>query len=155
MALKEKLLSILDEIFKKNESLFLIDYIVSPDNKICITIDGDEGVTLNDCITVSREIEQNLDREEEDFSLEVMSPGATEPIKQERQYKKNIGKQLKIKTLDDGAYEGELTAVAPEGIKIKWKTREPKPIGKGKITVEKEKELSFATILEAKVKIKF
>ena len=61
-------------------------------------IDGDNGVLVEDCMFVSRAIEHNLDRETEDFSLEVSSVGATTPLVHKRQYKKHIGRILKIVT---------------------------------------------------------
>ena len=155
MELKLSVEALLEEVFENNTSLFLIDLKITPDHKITVIIDGDEGVTLDDCIKVSRHVEHNLDRERQDFSLEVMSPGATEPIINHRQYKKHIGRKLKIKTHQDESYEGNLTAVANDGIHLEWKTREPKPIGKGKVTVLKKKDILFSDILEARVKIIF
>src|SRR5690606_30312790 len=69
--LKEKVTALLEAALKENESLFLLDFSISPDHKIKIVLDGDQGVSLQDCMNVSRAIEHNLDREEEDFSLEV------------------------------------------------------------------------------------
>ncbi|MCX2681045.1 ribosome assembly cofactor RimP [Galbibacter sp. EGI 63066] len=152
--LKEKVATLLNEVFEENQSLFLIDSSVTPDNKVKIIIDGDQGVSLKDCIAVSRHIEHNLDREEVDFSLEVTSPGATEPVKHNRQFQKNVGRKFQVKTSEE-KYEGTLTQVAENGIQLEWKTREPKPIGKGKVTVKYEKEIPFADIVEAKVKITF
>ncbi len=155
MALKEKVEKLLQEAFIEHTSLFLIDLSVSPDNKIKVVIDGDEGVTLKDCISISRQVEHNLDREEQDFSLEVTSAGATEPIKNPRQYKKNLGRSLKVKTMDGTKVEGALTQVHEDSLVLTWKAREPKPIGKGKITVRKEQEIALSDIAEAKVIIKF
>ncbi|NER12689.1 ribosome assembly cofactor RimP [Leptobacterium flavescens] len=155
MAFKDKVQTLLDEAFDEYKSLFLIDFTISSDNKIRVIMDGDNGVTLDDCIKVSRHIEHNLDREEEDFSLEVMSPGATEPIKHNRQYAKNVGRKLEVKTLENEKFEGTLVNVAEEGVKLEWKAREPKPVGKGKITVVKEKEIPFSDIVEARVKVIF
>ena len=86
--LKEKVDKLLQAVLDDNPSLFLIDYNITNDNSIGILIDGDNGVTVEDCITVSRAIEHNLDREEHDFSLEVSSAGATTPFNTNRQYKK-------------------------------------------------------------------
>ncbi|MCM5662033.1 ribosome assembly cofactor RimP [Galbibacter mesophilus] len=152
--LKERVTTLLNEVFEEKKSLFLIDFSITPDNKIKVIVDGDNGVTLKDCIAVSRHVEHNLDREEMDFSLEVTSPGATEPIVNNRQYKKNIGRKFQITTAED-KFEGELTAVTDEGIHLHWKAREPKPVGKGKVTVKYEKEIPFADIVEAKVMITF
>ena len=72
-----------------------------------------------------------------------------------RQYKKNIGRNLKIKTKDGEKIEGELTAVTEDSFTLKWSAREPKPIGKGKVTVQKEATLPYKDIMEAKVMITF
>ncbi|ADV49350.1 ribosome assembly cofactor RimP [Cellulophaga sp. E16_2] len=151
---KEKVLELLEGALKENESIFLIDFTIGPANKISITLDGDTGVNLKDCIAINRAIESNLDREEEDFSLEVASVGATTPMVMPRQYKKNIGRELEVKTLG-GKFEGILTEANDQGITLEWKAREPKPIGKGKVTVQKKQEFIFSDIQEAKVIIKF
>ncbi|MFI2742059.1 ribosome assembly cofactor RimP [Zhouia sp. PK063] len=152
--LEEKVTQLLDEVLEKNPSLFLIDLTISADNKIKIIIDGDKGVTLEDCITVSRGIEHNLDREEEDFSLEVTSAGATAPMVNSRQYNKNIGRKLEVKTVEE-LLEGNLTAVTDETIVLTWKSREAKPVGKGKVTVTNERVIAFDDIVEARVIITF
>lgn len=152
--LKEKIESLLATFFEENQQLFLIDLKITPDNKITVIIDGDQGVTLNDCIAVSRHIEHNLNRDEVDFSLDVTSAGATAPIINNRQYAKNIGRVLKVATANQNL-EATLKEVLPEGIKLNWTAKEPKPVGKGKITVNKETTIPFGEILEAKVIIKF
>lgn len=152
--LKEKVTTLLEGALEENENIFLIDFSISSGNKINIILDGDNGVTLKECIAVSRAIEHNLDREEEDFSLEVASAGATSPLVMPRQYKKNIGRKLEVKTLDN-TFEGALTATSETGITLEWKAREPKPIGKGKVTVQKKQEITFSDIKEAKVVLKF
>ncbi len=155
MSLKEKVHALLEEALLANPSLFLIKNTMHSDNSIEIIIDGDQGVKVEDCIAVSRAIEHNLDREEEDFSLQVMSAGVSEGLTHKRQYVKNIGRKLKVKTLDAKVVEGELTATTDDTITLVWKTREPKPVGKGKVTVTKEAYLSYDQIKEAKVMITF
>lgn len=150
-----KVAELLNEVLEENKSLFLIDLSISQDNKIKVIIDGDHGVTVEDCISVSRAIENNLDREELDFSLEIMSAGVSEGLKIPRQFQKNIGRTIKVKTVEDSSFEGELTEVNDTGVILVWKAREPKPIGKGKVTVQKTAELSFENIKEAKVLVKF
>lgn len=145
---------LLEAALAENPSLFLIDLDISSTNHIKVIIDGDEGVKVEDCILVSRAIEGELDREEEDFSLEVLSAGVSEPLKLVRQYKKNLGRSLKVKTAEE-TFEGSLTNVDETAITLKWKAREPKPIGKGKITVEKKAEVPYTNIVEAKVMITF
>ena len=151
----KKVFDLLNEALEENTSLFLISATISVDNKIKVVVDGDEGVPLSECMRISRKIEHNLDREEEDFSLEVTTAGASEPLIMKRQYHKNIGRTLSVKLNDGTKIEGALTTVDEELINLSWKAREPKPIGKGKVTVKKEASIVFDDIKEAKVKIKF
>ncbi|MBS9460833.1 ribosome assembly cofactor RimP [Flagellimonas sp. 389] len=151
---KEKVTSLLDKALEEKPSLFLIDFTVENNNTIRVVLDGDEGVDLQDCMDVSRAIEHNLDREEEDFSLEVTSAGAASPLELPRQYKKNIGRKLMVKIADE-ELEGNLTQATEDKITLEWKAREPKPVGKGKVTVQKKREIAFSDIHEAKVILKF
>ncbi len=153
--MREKVLQLLEKALEDNKSLFLIDFTVTEANQIRITIDGDNGVTVEDCIAVSRAIEHNLDREETDFSLEVMSAGVSQPLQAPRQYKKNIGRKLQVKTQSGESIEAELANATDSEVTLKWKTREPKPIGKGKHTVKKEAVVPYNDIVEAKVMITF
>src|ERR1700754_4612872 len=98
MTFKEKVAGLLNTALEERPELFLIEFSITGANKIMVTLDGDNGVNLQDCIDISRAIEHNLDREEEDFSLEVASGGATSPLKLPRQFKKNIGRILSVKT---------------------------------------------------------
>lgn len=148
------ILNLADEALTENETLFVVDLKISDANKITLILDGDNGIPLKECIRVNRYIENNLDREEEDFSLEVSSPNIAEPLKNKRQYNKNVGRILKVKTATK-KFEGNLVEVNQDNITLVWKTREPKPIGKGKITVEKTATIAFNDIIETKVKIIF
>ncbi len=153
--MREKVAHLLEKALEENKSLFLIDLTITEDNQIRVIIDGDQGVTVDDCIAISRAIEHNLDREEVDFSLEVMSAGVSEPLSLPRQFKKNIGRNLKVKTTNNEKIEGELIAANEENCTLTWTTREPKPVGKGKISVQKEATLPYKEIMEAKVMITF
>lgn len=145
---------LLEAALIERPDLFLIEFSIVGENQIKVVIDGDKGVLVEDCMFVSRAIEHNLDREEQDFSLEVMSAGATSPLVHERQYKKNLNRVLHVRT-DSGEIEGTLVQVADNDITLNWKVREPKPIGKGKVTVKKEANIAYKNIVEAKVMIKF
>jgi len=151
----KKVKNLLDNALNENDNLFLIELKFLADNKIYVEVDSDKGVSLKECIRISREIEHNLDREEEDFSLEVTSPDVANPLKVKRQYIKNINRILNVKLKDNKSVQGELKNVSENEIELEWKAREPKPIGKGKITVVKNKVIQFEDILEAKVKIIF
>ena len=140
---------------EERPDLFLIDLTLHSDNKISVVIDGDNGVTVEDCMLMSRAIEHNLDREEDDFSLDVASAGATSPLTNKRQYKKNIGRTLQVKAQPDLKIEGILSEVNDAEVTLEWETKEPKPVGKGKIKVKKQAKIMYDDILEAKVIIKF
>ncbi len=150
----DKVKKLVNEAIEQNNALFLIDLIFSNDNGIKVIVDGDTGVSLSECIRISRHVEHNLDREEEDFSLEVTTPNITDPLVNLRQYNKNIDRTLKVKT-ETESFEGKLIEVNENNITLYWKTREPKPIGKGKITVEKQKTIPLSEIKQSKVKIIF
>ena len=152
---KEKVRNLVNDAVAQNPELFLIALNFLSDNKIYVEVDGDHGVPLKECIRISREIEHNLDRDDEDFSLEITSPDVSNPLKTKRQFKKNINRILIVKLLDNSSVEGVLVNVAENEIELEWKAREPKPIGKGKITVVKNATIPFINILEAKVKIIF
>ena len=145
---------LLEVALTERQDLFLIDFSIQGDNQIRVIIDGDNGVLVEDCMFISRAIEHNLDREEQDFSLEVLSAGATAPLVNQRQYKKNINRVLKVRTASE-TIEGTLTEVDVDNIKLEWKVRESKPVGKGKVTVKKEAKIAYQDIVEAKVMIKF
>jgi|SRR5690625_4925934 len=144
----------LEESLQKHPTLFLIELKLQPDNQIIIVLDGDRPVSVKDCMEVSRDMESKLDRETEDFSLKVTSAGIATPLQLPRQYKKNIGRKLKIKT-GDNRYKATLVDADDNGIRLQWKQREPKPVGKGKHTVQKEAELKYTEIKQAKVMITF
>lgn len=144
-----------DEAVAENQSLFLVDLSVSSDNKIEVLVDGDEGISIDEIIRISRHIEHNLDRETEDFSLNVSSPGVGNPLLMPRQYKKNIGRTLKLTKLSGDETEGKLTMADDEEIVLNRTVREPKPVGKGKHTVEKEERINYNEIKKAIVKITF
>lgn len=154
MTFKERVSELLSVALDAKPELFLIDLSISESQKIMVILDGDHGVTLQDCVDISRAIENNLDREEHDYSLEVASAGVSTPLKMARQYKKNIGRVLKVKTGTD-SIEAKLTQSNEEGITLTWSVREPKKIGKGKETVDKTVQIPYSEIKEAIVTVTF
>lgn len=155
MSIKIKVEKLIESFLTTRTDLYLVDLKISTNNDINIIMDSDESMSIQDCLDVSRAIEFELDREEEDFSLQVMSAGLSEPLKLVRQYKKNIGRDLEITLNDDEKIIGELAKVDNEKITIILRYRRPKLIGKGKEDVEEEKEISFSEIKKAFVVIKF
>lgn len=155
MITKERITELVNQKIEGTH-LFLIDIKVLPGNRIEVFIDGDNGLGINDCVELSRYIEKSLDRDAEDFSLEVSSPGATAPLKMSRQYLKHIGRDLELKLNDGTQLTGTLVEVGNEGnLVLETTTREPKPIGKGKINVTRQHNIQLQNIKESKIKLKF
>jgi len=154
MTFKEKVHGLVTEGLIEKPSIFLIDLTITDAFKIIVSIDGDNGVILQDCIDISRAIENNLDREEQDFSLEVASVGVGSPLKIVRQYKKNVGRTLIVKLATE-TIEAELVEANDNFIILSWKAREPKKIGKGKETIQKRQEIPYTEIKEAIVTVTF
>tara|TARA_R110000765_G_scaffold110468_1_gene201927 strand:- start:849 stop:1310 length:462 start_codon:yes stop_codon:yes gene_type:complete len=151
---QKQIKDLIDEALALNESLYLVEVSISTNNKIQIVIDGDNGVPLSECIRISRTVDNSLDRETEDFSLEVSTPDIAHPLKLKRQYIKNINRILKVKTVDD-EIEGTLQEADDDKIVLTWKAREAKAVGKGKVTVQKTVTIEYNDIKEARVKILF
>lgn len=154
MITKEHILSLANEHLK-GSSIYVTNIKVGADNHISINIDGDNGVNIDDCVALSRAIEGALNRDEEDFSLDVSSHGATTPLVLPRQYKRHIGRTFEVKLLNGEKAEGELTTLNDKGFTLQYSVREAKPIGKGKVTVTKEQNILFAEIKEARIKLKY
>ncbi len=155
MDFKNKIEELLNTFLTERPDLFLLDLKISIGNDITVILDGDNGVSLQDCLDASRAIEFNIDREEHDFSLQVMSAGLSEPLTLPRQFRKNIGRELDVLLNDSSKIEGELAKVEDDKIILVLKYRKPKEIGKGKIDVTEEKEIPYSEIKKALVTIKF
>lgn len=155
MEFRKRIEELLHEFLETREDLFLIDLKFSAGDDITVILDGDNGVSLQDCLDASRAIEFNMDREEHDFSLQVMSAGLSEPLATPRQFAKNIGREIEVLLNDDTKIEGELVKKDEEKITLILRYRKPKDIGKGKVDVEEEKEIPYSEIKKALVTIKF
>jgi ribosome maturation factor RimP len=122
-------------------SCFVVDIKVDTSNNIVVELDNDKGISIDDCISVSRAIEHNLDREAEDFSLQVTSPGADKPLKVWRQYVKNLGRSVEVTLLDGKVETGKMIAVTDEGITLESIPVKPKsPITKIEISKDQIKQ---------------
>lgn len=134
---------------------FIVDIAVAPGNKIRVLLDKDSDTSINDCVEVSRYIERSLDRDKEDFELQVMSPGIDYPLSSVRQYNKNKGRNVKVKLVEGGTVEGELTDVDEDRITVFTKTKERMEGRKAKRWVEREVVIPFENIVETKIIISF
>lgn len=135
--------------------MFIVELSVKPGNKIEILVDRDSGLALEDCLSVSRHVEGNLDREIEDYSLDVSSPGVGRPLKLKRQYVKNVGRTVNVKRTDGTIVEGILVSSDEEKIVVHTRTKEEVEGKKGKKWVERDEEITFDTITETKIVISF
>ena len=151
MNFKEKVEALVQEALVENPSLFLIDLTIGGDNSIRVLLDGDQEVTLETCMQVSRKVEYNLDREENDFSIEVSSCGVGSPLTIPRQFIKNVSRKLEVIDSEDKQVQGTLVEATETSFTLEWKAREPKPIGKGKVTVTKTREFQYGQYNSAKV----
>ncbi|MGN0186578.1 MAG: ribosome assembly cofactor RimP [Paludibacteraceae bacterium] len=121
---------------------FLVDVSVSSDNVIVVEIDNETGVDINFCVELSRYIESQLDRDVEDFELEVGSAGLTAPFKVQGQYRKNLGHEVALLTKDGRKLSGVLSAVADETFAVDITTM-VKPEG-AKRKIPQTETLNFA-----------
>jgi ribosome maturation factor RimP len=104
---------------------------------------------------LSRAIEGQLDRDKEDFALDVSSHGAATPLVIPRQYPKHIGRTFEVKLVDGSKAEGDLVECNDDGILLEYSVRENKALGKGKTTVVKQQAIKYSDIKESKIKLKF
>lgn len=155
MSFRAKVEQLVEEFLQTREDLYLVDLKVSASNDVVVILDGDVSLSLQDCLDASRAIEFKLDREEADFSLQVMSAGLSEPLTLPRQYKKNLGRELEITLHNDEKITGELVEVDDEKVALMLRYRRPKLVGKGKEDVEEKREIAFSEIKKALVVIKF
>lgn len=126
---------------------YLVNLKVTPDNRIYVDIDGDNGVNIDDCIELSRAVESQLDRDEEDFELNVSSAGADSPLKLTRQYVKNVGRDLEVVMFDGKEAEGTLETADDNGIVLRTKgTKKQAP---------ETLHLAYSDIKTARVVLKF
>ncbi len=115
---KFKVLDIVKDVLEGSDK-YLVNMKITPDNRIFVDIDGDNGINIDDCIEVSRAIENNLNRDEEDFELNVSSAGADSPLKMPRQYRRHVGRELSVEPFDGPKVEGVLTEADDNTFTIK------------------------------------
>jgi ribosome maturation factor RimP len=118
-----------------NESQFVVDVIFSgknsPIKKVLVIIDGDKGVTIDDCANVSRQVSNVLDELniiDDRYMLEVSTPGLDHPLKLTRQFIKNVGRSLKVHLKDKRIIQGKLTEATQEKITLDQEIKEGKKI---------------------------
>lgn len=110
MISKDTVKSIVEEWLDGKE-YFLVDIEISPDDRIVVEIDHADGVWIEDCVALSRYIEDHLSRDEEDYELEVGSAGLGQPFKVPQQYHCFVGKDVEVLDADGKKYKGVLKSV--------------------------------------------
>ncbi|MDH6535211.1 ribosome assembly cofactor RimP [Parabacteroides sp. 52] len=134
---------------------FLVDVVIKPGNLIVVEIDNDEAVSIDDCVALSRYVESHLDREVEDYELEVGSAGITSPFKVLRQYIKNIGNEVEMLLKSGVKQNAVLKAADEQGIVVTLE-KQVKPEGaKRKITVQEDQSYTYDEIKYIKYLIRF
>lgn len=145
-----------ERINELNRGLFLVELSISSTNVITVEIDRSEGsVSVEDCMSISRNIEHNLDREKQDFELNVSSAGLDRPLRVLAQFQKNLGEQVKVKLLDGHKMEGLLKDVNNEKLVIENTRKERLEGKKKKVEITEQHELHFNQIKETKIVISF
>lgn len=132
---------------------FVVDVVVSlrGKHKVLVFVDGDQGITIDDCADLSRALSEDLDRLpglNDSYVLEVSTPGVDHPLKFSRQYAKHTGRSLKVH-LRDHTIEGKLVNVSAEAIVLEQVS------GSGKKKEVKETEIKFSDIEKSFVLVSF
>ncbi|KRT17326.1 hypothetical protein ASU31_06555 [Pedobacter ginsenosidimutans] len=153
MQVEKRVAALVEEKIADRPELFLVEVKMLPNNKLIIHVDGDEGISIQDCVAISRHVGFHLEEEnaiEQAYNLEVSSPGVGEPLKLIRQYSKNIGRTVSIKLKEGLKKEGKLLAVTENNLLIEESVKE-----KGKKAVAIQTAVPFNDILETSVLISF
>ncbi|MBO6012548.1 MAG: ribosome assembly cofactor RimP [Bacteroidales bacterium] len=125
MIQKQEIVDLVDQFLLESESeSYLVDVTVSRDNRIVVEIDNDEAVDIDECALLSDYIDSHMDRNREDFELEVGSAGLTSPLKVLRQYQKFEGEEVEVLLRDGHKLKGILGATDEEGFDLDWTTME-------------------------------
>ncbi len=146
-----------ERIEELDNGLFIVSLSISPSSVIHVELDKYEGnVSVDDCIRVSRNVEHNLDREEQDFELSVSSAGLDKGLRVFPQYKKNIGRNVKVKLKEgEGKIEGKMIDATPEQIVVQTERKERIEGKKKKETIIEDHVLKMEDIRETKIVISF
>ena len=154
MILKETVYQIILDFLKDTE-YYLVDLKISTDNRISVEIDAFDGVSIDYCVDLNRYIESRLDREEEDYELEVSSAGLTEPFKVLKQYEKNINNEVEVLTKSGKKTVGILTQATETAFTVQIERMEKPEGAKRKIKVNEDITFSYEDIKTTKYIYRF
>ncbi len=145
---------LIDEKLAETDA-YLVDLSISSANQIRVEIDHIDGLGIDECVALSRHIESSLDRESEDFELQVSSPGLDQPFKVIQQYHKNVGREVSLIKLSGEKIRGLLTNVSDDVITIEYTTKERVEGKKKKEVIEHKEEIQLNEIKETRIIISF
>lgn len=147
---------IAERIAELDNGLFVVELNISATNVITVEIDKHEGsVSVSDCMSVSRNVEHNLDREEQDFEITVSSAGLDKPFRVLPQYVKNIGRDVKVKLNDGSKLEGTLIKADENQFVIENSRKEKIEGKKKKEVIVEQQTLNYSDVKETKIVISF
>lgn len=155
---KKTILKLAEErIEELNSGIYIVELKIASGNQIFLELDKEVGsIAIEDCMSVSRNIEHNLDREIEDFSLEVSSAGLDQPLRALKQFKKNIGREVKVVTSQNGQkFQGILKAADEEQISVEVKEKRNVEGRKSKVWITEELPFKYNDVKEVKLIISF
>ena len=151
---EKKIQELIDEVLTPEQ--FIVDLKVQLGNKIYIELDNvKQATSITDCIKMSRQVEHNLDREAEDFSLEVTSPGLDKPFRVFKQYVKNLGRTVIVKRNEGEKLEGTLIKAEEDHIIVETKEKKRIEGRKAKEWVTEQVNVPMSEIKETLIKIVF
>ena len=151
--LKDRIYTLIEPLLQEDPSYFLVHIKVKPGHIIRVYIDGDQGLPIKQCTSFNRRLYKAIEEAawfpEGDFALEVSSPGVDEPLVLNRQYVKNIGRNVEVVLNDETVYVGNLKEVTDKDILIEWTA------GKGKKATQEQLLIPFENIKSTIVQIQF
>lgn len=154
--IEEKLIRELAEERLATFDGFIVELNIASGNMIKLLIDADHSISISECMSVSRNVEHNLDREEEDFSLEVSSAGLNQPFKHLRQYLKNVGREVEVVDLEGEKTTGTLSKADDKSFVVVTKSKEKiEGRSKAKHWVDHEQNFNYKEVKQTKVIISF
>ena len=139
----------------KSPDIFLVEVNVSADNRVTVELDSDHGMDVDTCVEISRAIEAQFSRDDEDYELEVGSAGLTAPFKVRRQYLKNVGNTVEVLTSDGLKLRGTLVEVADDTFTLRSQKKEKAPEQKRPVMVDVDSAIPFASVKKAVLHLEF
>ncbi len=155
--IEERVTQLVEEKIADREDLFIVEVKMHPNGRLVISMDGDQGISIQDCAAISRHVGYHLEEEgtiEHAYRLEVSSPGVDVPLKNFRQYAKNVGRNVQIDMLDGTRKQGTLLAAQPDFISLDEEVTTKEAKKKAKIT-KVQVDIPFDQIGTTKVLISF